>query len=155
MLMWRLRSILALTWMEMLGISYCCGSLVISIINGIENFVQNEISSLCGRSMRATCSYGIKPMDFEDDLIDAHICLHTQKLPQRQRRATCKLHDYLACHSPRHAHYVQRWKLSKHPDNNCNIDDSLVVWPTEATRVSDYSLNLSHATTAGGVKTYL
>ena len=78
MLVRRLRSILALTWMEMLGISYCCGSLVISTTNGIENFVQNEISSLCGRSMRATCSYRIKPMDFEDDLIDAHIRLQTQ-----------------------------------------------------------------------------
>ena len=102
--------------------------------------------------------HGPKPMDFEDDLIDAHTCLHNSKLPQRQRRATCILHDYLACHSPGHAHYVQRLKLSKHPDNNCNLDDSLVVRPTEATRVSDcilYRSGNSHATTAGGVKTYL
>ena len=28
-------------------------------------------------------------------------------------------------------------KLSGHPDNNCNLDDSLVVWPTEATRVNE------------------
>ena len=99
--------------------------------------------------------HGTKPMDFEDDLIDkAHMTIYSE-LPQRQRRATCKLHDYLACHSPGHVHYVQRLKLSKHPDNNCNLDDSLVVRPTEATRVSDYSLNLGHATTAGGVKTYL
>ena len=45
--------------------------------------------------------HGPKPMDFDDDLIDAYICLHHSKLPLL--------------------------KLSGHPDNNCNLDDSLVV----------------------------
>ena len=42
MLLWQLRSILALTWMEMLGISYRCGSHVISTFNEFKDFVQNE-----------------------------------------------------------------------------------------------------------------
>ncbi len=46
-------------------------------------------------------------------------------------------------------------KLSVAPNNNCNLDDSLVVWPTEATRVNELHQYRSHATTAGGVKTYL
>ena len=71
--------------------------------------------------------HGLKPMDFENDLIDTYTCLPHSKLLQRQRRATCILHVYLACHPPTHANYVRRLKLSGHPDNNCNLDDSLVV----------------------------
>ena len=71
--------------------------------------------------------HGLKPMDFEDDLIDAYTCLHHSKLLQRQRRATCILHDYLACHPPAQASYARHLNLSGHPDNNCNLDDSLVV----------------------------
>ena len=42
MLVWQLRPILALTWMEMLGISYRCGSHVISTFNEFKDFLQNE-----------------------------------------------------------------------------------------------------------------
>ena len=41
--------------------------------------------------------HGLKPMDFDDDLIDAYTCLHHSKLLQKHRRATCTLHVYIAC----------------------------------------------------------
>ena len=38
-------------------------------------------------------SFSAKPMDFDDNLIDKAQMKIYSELPQRQRRATCKLHD--------------------------------------------------------------
>ena len=42
--------------------------------------------------------HGLKPMDFEDDLIvlRTHVCI-TPSFCKKKRRATCTMHVYLAC----------------------------------------------------------
>ena len=72
-----LRSILALTWMEMLGIALVMDHMSF-LFNGLNDLVQNEGVEPAWPIHEGNLLCRAKPMDFEDDLIDAHICHHTQ-----------------------------------------------------------------------------
>ena len=129
MLVWQLRPILALTWMEMLGISYRCGSHVISTFNEFKDFVQNEIIEPAwpihqGNLLCMGCSRWILKMI-------SLFCVHMSVLPQASakrkggRPVQC-MFTLLVLSLHRSTAFLTQ-KLSMVPNNTSNLDDSLVV----------------------------